>query len=65
MKYQFATIGIDLGKNNVIGFNIVNLLLQRIWFAPVTEPLGTGEKFSTNDLSVGVTYLQCLQTDFQ
>ena len=33
MKYQFATIGIDLGKNNVIGFNIVNLSSPRIWFA--------------------------------
>ena len=64
MKYQFATIGIDLGKNNVIGFNIVNLSSPEDLVRTVSEPHGTGEKFSTNDLSVGVSYSTMLTDRF-
>ena len=64
MKYQFATIGIDLGKNNVIGFNIVNLSSPEDLVRTVAEPHGTGEKFSTNDLSVGVSYSTMLTDRF-
>ena len=64
MKYQFATIGIDLGKNNVIGFNIVNLSSPEDLVRTVVEPHGTGEKFSTNDLSVGVSYSTMLTDRF-
>ena len=64
MKYQFATIGIDLGKNNVIGFNIVNLSSPEDLVRTVAEPYGTGEKFSTNDLSVGVSYSTMLTDRF-
>ena len=64
MKYQFATIGIDLGKNNVIGFNIVNLSSPEDLVRTVAEPYGTGEKFSTNDLSVGLTYSTMLTDRF-
>ena len=64
MKYQFAIIGIDLGKNNVIGFNIVNLSSPEDLVRTVTQPFGTGEKFSTNDLSAGVTYSTMLTDRF-
>ena len=64
MKYQFATLGIDLGKNNVIGFNIVNLSSPEDLVRTVVEPHGTGEKFSTNDLSVGVSYSTMLTDRF-
>ena len=64
MKYQFAIIGIDLGKNNVIGFNLVNLSSPEDLVRTVAKPHGTGEKFSTNDLSAGVTYSQMLTDRF-
>ena len=64
MKYQFAIIGIDLGKNNVISFNMVNLSSPEDLVRTVADPHGTGEKFSTNDLSAGVTYSTMLTDRF-
>ena len=64
MKYQFAIVGIDLGKKGVIGLSVINLSSPDDLVRTVSEPHGTGEKFSTNDLSAGFTYSKMLTDRF-
>jgi len=64
MKYQFAIIGIDLGAKGVLGLSIVNLSSPDDLVRTVSEPQGTGEKFSTNDLSASLTYSKMLTDHF-
>ena len=64
MKYQFAIVGIDLGEKGVIGLSVINLSSPDDLVRTVSEPHGTGEKFSTNDLSAGFTYSKMLTDRF-
>jgi len=64
MKYQYAILGINLGKNDVFGISIVNLSSPSDVVRTVSHPHGTGERFSTNDLTAGVTYSRMLTDHF-
>tara|TARA_Y100000591_G_scaffold323887_1_gene342414 strand:+ start:326 stop:1348 length:1023 start_codon:yes stop_codon:yes gene_type:complete len=64
MKYQFVSIGLDLNSKGIIGINIINLSSPNDFVRTVEQPHGTGEKFSSNDLSASITYAKMLTDRF-
>ena len=64
MKHQYIFTGISLPGAGVLGFGVISLSSPEDLVRTVVKPEGTGEKFSTNDLAVNLSYAQSLTDKF-
>jgi len=64
MKHQYIFTGIPLPGAGVLGFGVISLSSPEDLVRTVVKPEGTGEKFSTNDLAVNLSYAQSLTDKF-
>ncbi|MDP6201966.1 MAG: PorV/PorQ family protein [Candidatus Marinimicrobia bacterium] len=64
MKHQHIFTGISLQGAGVLGFGVISLSSPEDLVRTVVKPEGTGEKFSTNDLAVNLSYARSLTDKF-
>jgi len=64
MRHQYIFTSISLNSKGVLGFGIINLSSPEDLVRTVEKPEGTGEKFSTNDMSVNISFAKSLTDKF-
>ena len=64
MNFNFAAVAFNLGELGVAGLSVTSLSTPEDLVRTVEQPEGTGEKFSANDLALGLTFARRLTDRF-
>ena len=64
MNFNFAVVAFDIGEVGVAGLSVVSLSTPEDLVRTVEAPEGTGERFSANDLALGLTFARRLTDRF-
>ena len=64
INFDFAGVVLPLSQFGALGVSITSFTTDEMDVRTVIEPEGTGEKFSVNDLSLGLSYAKSLTDRF-
>ena len=64
ITYNYMALAFRLGADNTVSLTVTSLNSGDIAVRTVTQPLGTGERYSVNDLAVGVGYARRITDRF-
>ena len=63
-KLTYGAIVVKLGENRIIGLSITSFYMDEMEITTCYAPDGTGENYSSGDLSIGATYSQRMTDHF-
>jgi hypothetical protein len=64
MNFNFAAVAFNIGEVGILGLSITSLSTPEDLVRTVEQPEGTGERFSSNDLALGLTFARRLTDRF-
>ncbi len=64
MNFNFAAVAFDIGEIGVAGLSVTSLSTPEDLVRTIEQPDGTGERFSANDLALGLSFSRRLTDRF-